>query len=486
MAEVVLLQPAVGDMDAVRSAPHLPLGLLSAAAVVARERKAVLIDQRLSDRWPGALAAALGPDTLLVAVTSMSGAQIGSALRMTEEARRICNAPILWGGIHATVMPDQVLADPRIDMVIRGEGELALAELAAALASGKGPAGVPAVSFRDTAGRVRHNPDRAPARLAELPEPAWDLVDLEAYRPGFLARRSLNIELSRGCTRRCAYCYNRAAGKGRFRALPARQAAERLIRLHDEHGIDAFYVVDDNQFLDRKRALRFASLLVESGRDIRWQSQGLDIRTALAMSDEDLELLVRSGLDRVAIGADSGSERVLEILRKSYSVDDVLEANRRLARYPIVVYYSFLSGLPGEDVEDLALTFDLMLRLTEENRMARTSPVYNYFPLPGTEIWERLAESGAAAPAALADWAAIDYGCVNHHHLGPLHREWLERAYFPTLLLDPKFHEYQVPTVLRWAADLYRPIARWRVRRREFRWQLMAVASRWLGERWTA
>ena len=486
MAELVLLQPAVGDMDAVRSAPHLPLGLLSAAARVARERDTVLIDQRLSEHWPAALAAAAGPDTICVAVTSMSGAQIASALRLTEEARRLTDAPILWGGIHATVMPDEVLADPRIDLVIRGEGELALAELVDALAAGRGPAGIAGVSYRDAGGRICHNPDRPPARLADLPEPAWALVDLEAYRPGFLQRRSLNVELSRGCTRRCAYCYNRAAGKSRFRALPARAAADRLLRLHEAHGIDAFYVVDDNQVLDRKRALSFAAHLVEAGRDIRWQSQGLDIRTALALTDDELDLLLRSGLNRVAVGADSGSPRVLEILRKDYTVDDVIAANRRLAQFPIVVYYSFLSGLPGEDEEDLAQSFDLMLQLTEENRMARTSPVYNYFPLPGTEIWAQLAAAGAAAPQSLAEWTEIDYARVNHEGLGPVHRQWLQRAYFPTLLLDRKFHEYRVPAPLRWAADLYRPVARWRVRHREFRWQLMAAASRWLGRRWTA
>jgi len=484
-AQVVLLQPALGDMDQVRSAPHAPLGLLSAAAGVAPEFATVLIDERVDPNWRQTLADALGAGTpLCVAVTSMSGAQIAGALRMTAAARQHTDAPIVWGGLHATLLPEQVLADPRADLVVRGEGEVTFAELLRALDSGHGPAGVDGVSHRDPQGAIRHNPDRALSRLASLPEPAWDLVDLERYRPAFLDRRSLNVELSRGCTRACAYCYNQAARHRRFRALPARQAADRLLRLHDERGIDAFYVIDDNQFLDRARALTVARHLVAAGRDLRWQSQGLDIRTALTLTDAELDLLVRSGLERVAVGADSGSARVLELLNKDYTVDDIRAANHRLARHPIVVYYSFLSGVPGESEADLAQSFDLMLELTAANPRARTSPVYNYFPLPGTALWERAVAAGYVPPRSLDAWADIDYATVNVSYLSPRHRDWLRRGYFPTLLLDRKFHEYRVPRLLRWAADLYRPVARFRVRHRLFRGQLAAAAGRWLGGRW--
>ncbi|NOZ85805.1 MAG: B12-binding domain-containing radical SAM protein [Deltaproteobacteria bacterium] len=487
MAQVVLMQPSVGDMDELRDAPHLPLGLLATAGNAVERWETVLVDQRLDGNWKESLEKAIGTDTLCTAITCMSGPQVRFALEMAKEVKQLTDAPVIWGGMHPSLMPGQVLASSLADIVVRGEGEITFYELLKVLEKKRSLEGILSVSFKDGGGAIRHNESRPLANdLAGLPEPAWNLVDLDLYRPGFLDRRSLNIELSRGCTRKCAYCYNHALSRSKLRTLLPEAAAKRLFDLHDQRGVDSFYVVDDNLFLNKGMALGFAQILKECKRDIRWQSQGMDIRTILSLKHTELELLVESGLNRISVGADSGSQRILKILRKAYTVEEVLEANRKLARFPIIVYYSFLSGIPGESEEDLERTLDLMLELTDQNSLARTSPVYNYFPLPGTELWQRLiAEYGFRPPATLDEWASVDYACTNVDYLsGPMKKK-LGLGYFPTLFLDRKFDEYGAPSWIKLVADFYRPVARFRVKHKFFRFPVETVLGKILRTRWS-
>ena len=144
------------------------------------------------------------------------------------------------------------------------------------------------------------------------------------------------------------------------------------------------------------------------------------------------------------------------------------------------------AGVPGEEEQDLDMTLELMLRLTDENRLARTSPLYNYIPLPGTELWDLLVrDHGFEPPSSLEEWARVDYANVNVGHLPASMADRLSRGYFPTLLLDRKFHEYGAPWWVRLLADAYRPVARARVRRRAFGFQPEMLVARLLRSRWT-
>jgi radical SAM superfamily enzyme YgiQ (UPF0313 family) len=219
-----------------------------------------------------------------------------------------------------------------------------------------------------------------------------------------------------------------------------------------------------------ERGLEIARRIRNEGLDVQWQLQGVEIRTILDMSHEELDLLRTSGCVRFSFGADSGSDRILRRLRKNHTVQDIIEVNRRLARYDITIYYSFISGIPTETLDDLTKTKDLILKLTEENPHARTSPVYNYFPFPGAELYEEILSSyGYVPPQNLEEWGNVDYGVNNIPYVDKEMQQILEHLYLPSLFIDRKFHEYDTSPLLRWIGDVYRPLARLRLKKMCFK-----------------
>jgi hypothetical protein len=129
----------------------------------------------------------------------------------------------------------------------------------------------------------------------------------------------------------------------------------------------------------------------------------------LRFDDAVLALLKRAGFEVLFIGAESGSDRVLEMVRKDVTVSQILRANRRLARAGITPHYSFMAGLPGEREEDIHATIRLMRRLKHETPGALLSPVKGYVPYPGTRIFDRAVAMGFAPPTALEGWSRFDW-----------------------------------------------------------------------------
>ena len=119
-------------------------------------------------------------------------------------------------------------------------------------------------------------------------------------------------------------------------------------------------------------------------------------------------MLVRAGVKRLHLGVESGNERVLKLLKKGETVEQIVEANRILASYPIVPLYLFMMGLPTETPEEFAQSVRLAVRLTDENpRAVKTFNIYT--PYPGTELYQKCVELGFREPQRLEDWVHFNY-----------------------------------------------------------------------------
>ncbi len=486
-AKVILVQPRIGEWDWVRSSPHFPLGITHAASLVAQRFPTVLIDQRLDRDWARRLEDCLKAGALCVALTSMSGRQITHALAVSRFVKARSPAPVVWGGLHGSMLADQTLSDPSVDMVVRGEGEETFLELVQALEGGGPLDQIKGLSFRRH-GEITHNPERPLLSMEGLPEVPYHLVRVKRCLPAFRGVPSLNMETSRGCPNRCTYCYNVRYNRHRWRALSADRVMERLRYVTRAFGIAGIYFTDDNFFGQLPRGLEIARRIRSDRLGIQWQLQGVEIRTILDMSDEELTLLEASGCVRLSFGADSGSDRILKDLRKNHTVEDIITVNRRLTRHDMTIYYSFISGVPTETLEDLGRTKDLALKLTEENPRARVSPIYNYFPFPGADLYDEIVAShGYVPPRSLEAWASLDYGVTNIPYLNANMQRVLGRIYLPSLFIDRKFHEYNTSPLLRVLGDMYRPVARMRLRKMRLALPLETMAARlilwWRGRR---
>ena len=150
---------------------------------------------------------------------------------------------------------------------------------------------------------------------------------------------------------------------------------------------------------------------------------------------------------------------------KKLDSQEVVAAISRMKRFPIIVYCSFISNFPGENAEDVKRTTKMIASLIAANPNFRNSPVYQYVPIPGTEIAAKAEESGCRRPESYEEWGDISFeqGCgIDSAGLG---RKFFRALYFVTLFCDGKYKEYIDSPVIKFLSSLYRPIALLRLRR---------------------
>jgi radical SAM superfamily enzyme YgiQ (UPF0313 family) len=461
--KIVLLQPRVGYMDSMRSKPALPLSLLHAASLASERYEVMIIDQRVSGSWEQRLVRELEQDPLLVGITCYTGPMIRRALELAQAVRdRAPEVPILWGGVHVGLLPEQSLQHPLVDLVARGEGEETLLRLADALSNGGDLADVPGLSFMD-GDRYVATPAAPYLDVTAAAEIPYHLVDVEQYLPLYEGRRSLYMESSRGCPYACTYCYNVYFNDRKWRAQAPARVIERVQYVRNRYGVQDVYFTDDDFFINAKRS----RAIVEGMRDVdvSWQVQGSDIICISKMDDDFLNLLRDSNFRRFTIGIETGSPRMRALMKKEGSVDLIARTFERLAKYDFIIYGSFISNTPGETLEDVRQSVKLMERLHRINPNFRNSPVYHYTPFPGTPMFEQAVAAGFRPPRSLEGWSNFSYeGGGETLPIGSQSADFYERLYFTTLCNDRKVDEYTVPPLTRLAARMYRPIAKMRLK----------------------
>ena len=397
----------------------------------------------------------------------MTGRQIGYALDISSFVKRSSHVPVVWGGLHATILPESTLSDSTIDILVTGEGEASFFELARALAAKTTLSGIHGIWYKEK-GKIIRNTDRKFMCMDDLPQLPLSLIDLNNFLPIFKGRRTFNIETSRGCPNQCRFCYNSAYNKNSWRAFSAQRTISDLKYLHKEFNISSFYVIDDNFFVDLRRARSIAEGIIEEKMDIIWEVQGININSAVKMDDDYLDLLVKAGMKKVHFGVESGSEKILKLVNKNLKVEDVIKINKSWSRHNIVIQYNFMCGFPEESMEDIRKTKDLVFRLMKENRRALISPLCPYTPYPGTDLYDRSLEYGFIRKKRLEDWCEADYG--DNLWESSEKKKMLSSLFFASMFLDSHRSKDMVKSwLLKLLIDLYRPFAKFRVKHLFFR-----------------
>lgn len=469
MADVVLVQPKVGDWDQVRSHPSLPLGLLSASRLVAKEFDTVLIDTRIDKNWKKRLREELNKQPVCVGITSTTGIQIGYALEISHFVKNISKVPVVWGGVHCSLLPESTIESEDIDILVIGDGEITFLELVQALANKSELGGIQGIWYKVGVKTIK-NPRRSFVNLDDLPDLPLTLIPIERYLPIFKGRRTFYIETSRGCNNQCGFCWN-ASYNNSWRAFSADRVIKDLKYLSNKLDIRSFYVVDDNAFINLERILSIAQGIVDEQLDIFLEIQGITVNSALKMDEKDLRLLVNAGVKKVHFGVESASERMLRLVNKKIEISDVIKINRMWSKHDIIVQYNFMCGLPGESIEDIRMTIDLAFQLMKENPNAIISPICPYIPYPGTPLYQKAIENGFVQKRKLEDWQRIDF---RDDHWRPQERQkLLSSLFFASMFLDKhRSKDMFQSSILKVLIELYHPIAKFRVKHLFFKFML--------------
>ena len=466
MAQVVLLHPTGGYWEVFRDALNLPLNLMMAASYLKDHYTVSIIDQRLGPEWRKRLEEDTNSDTLCAGVTTYTGPSIKNALDMCREVRSLNrNIPIVWGGIHVTLLPAQSLKNPLVDLVVLGEGEETFRKLVDCFANGDSPSGIPGILCKPEDAEKISIPDFLDIDI--LPPLPYDLVDINKYLPRFRNTKHLNLQTSRGCPMNCGFCYNTAFNRNTWRAMSVEKTMECITEPIERFNVNNILFVDDNFFVDMERAKVLMCKMCDL--NIQWQSQGIDIATLMKMPDGMLQLMVDSGCRRLALGVESGSSRIRNMLGKPGNRNEIIEQVARLKKYNIITHCTFIIGFPNETRREVLETHNLMLDLMRANENVRTPFLFLYIPNPGTEIFKYALSKGFVPPENLEDWNDINADDFSHERwrfpLGEnVTERFLKNLSFITHFLDIKAQDYNAPLLIRILSAIYKPFAWLRAR----------------------
>ncbi len=220
--------------------------------------------------------------------------------------------------------------------------------------------------------------------LDSLPDPAWDLVDLEPYRQIWLRAHghwTLNLATTRGCPYKCNWCAKPIYGNRYNSRSPERVAAE-IEMLTTRYGVRQFWMADDIFGLKPGWVQRFRDVVQERGLHFEYKIQS---RVDLLLKEDTIDALAASGLRQVWVGAESGSQKILDAMDKGTTVEEIHEATALMKKKGIVVCFFLQFGYLGETKEDIAATLQMVETLLPHDIGISVS-----YPLPGTKFYEKV------------------------------------------------------------------------------------------------
>jgi anaerobic magnesium-protoporphyrin IX monomethyl ester cyclase len=372
--------------------PYAPLGTLYAASYL-RERghAPALFDAMLAqsvDEWSDALARHR-PRLAAIYEDSFNYLSKMCLLRMREAALEMIDravaarVPIVVSGSDATDHPELYLRRGAI-AVILGEGEITLADLADRLLTGRAIDDVPGIAYLDDTCAVQRTAARPFIKsLDELPFPAWDLVDIDRYRDIWYSRHgyySMNIATTRGCPYHCNWCAKPIYGQ-RYATRTPKAVVDEIAWLKRHFEPDHLWVVDDVFGLQPGWVEQFASLVNEHEARVPFRC----LMRADQVTPKVASALADAGCRMLWMGAESGSQKVLDAMEKGLRVDDIRAANRLLKSAGIEVGVFLQFGYPGETWSDIEATLQLAREIEPDDIGVSVS-----YPLPGTQFYERV------------------------------------------------------------------------------------------------
>jgi len=385
-----------------------PLSLLALAGTLREARfEVLLIDAAIDPDYLTHVGDAC-QSALCIGISVLTGPMIRGAIEAAKFVKLHAPAvPVVFGGWHPTLCPQSTLREPYVDIVVRGQGELTIVELAQALADKKPLDFITGISWKKN-GRLIENFDRRVQSVDTFAPPAFDLTDFDAYERA-TGKRELAYATSVGCPYACNYCTDMVVYKRRFNAYAAEHVVAELTGLVRQYRITNVALLDSNFPVDLKRAIAIARGIVDSGVKFSWTFQA-STDFICRMSQEDVQLLADSGVRYMGFGTESTSKAVLKLMNKRHQrVDEMYETARKASLAGIHVVFNLILGYPGETEADRLITFRTMSDIGRQFSNVRFSP--NIFtPYPGIPIWPQLRELGVTEPQTLEDWMTMPLG----------------------------------------------------------------------------
>lgn len=404
---VVLINPRFRLPIDTRTTPHLGLAYLAAVSEK-RGDEVVIFDADVERQPVTEFIQEFRPH--IVGITANTP-QVKQAWRTARAIKEVTDVPVVLGGPHVSVLPEESCEKPYVDIVVRGEGEDSWIDICKRLErflqdqpqycseaffhpENEIFAHCFGITYRTSDGQIHNNPDRASiADLDGLPWPAYHLFKMDRYtnlQPAtdhVDGARSFSIMTSRGCPYRCTFC-SQSIMPIKWRSRSPENVIAEWRHLVEDMGAQEIGILDDSANIRVKRMDELGRALIENNLNhVPWIFVN-GIRANLA-SKELLMLLKTAGLKRVAFGVETGDEDILLSIDKKVDHDTIRQAFKNAKDVGLETIAFLIIGLPGETRETMQRTIDFAIEL--DPLIANFSMMT---PYPGTKVYEIVKRQG--------------------------------------------------------------------------------------------
>ncbi len=335
---------------------------------------------------------------------SASTSQIEYAKKTITIIKKVVpNAIIILGGPLISATPDTLLDLPEVAYGAYGEADLTFSILLQKIEKKEPLENVEGVIWRED-GKVKFLKPAVVKDLDQIPMPARHLLPMHIYRPSpanYRRTPATTMMTSRGCPHLCIFCSRPTEGT-QFRYHSAERVIQEMEYLIKEYGIKDIQIFDDTFTLVPSRTEKICHLIIEKKLDISWNC----MTRIDKVTPELLRLMKEAGCYEVGIGIESGSDRVLQFIKKSLTTDKVREGVRWAHTAGLDVRGFFMIGFPTETKEEILQTIEFAKELDVDVAQFMVAT-----PFPGTEMWDIAKKMGTINDD---DWSNFTFYAPNH------------------------------------------------------------------------
>lgn len=388
----------------VKDEPIAPMGILYVGNALKQAGHNVVIYDLKPEEIEEAAKSIAELKPLFLGISTLTGLQTRHSAVLSMSVKQInSKIPIVWGGIHPSILPDECLKEDYIDAVVIGEGEETIIEVAQAYFNGGGLEGILGTGYSKNGETILNKP-RPMQRDIDKFRMDWTLVDINRYiRRTHKGNSQIDFVTSRGCPFNCGFCYNAAFNKRRWRAHSIDHVLESIDRLKKTADIDAIQMQDDNFFVNDARAIEIISKLKK--RDV--QSDYIQMRIE-KVQEEIIKALIENGIERLFIGWESANPRILKLINKNITREQLIDKFLLLSKFPkLSANASAIVGFPTETWKEIYVTIDFSLFISKLIPGVLIN-LFTYLPYPGSSIYELAIKEGFNPPACQFDWGVFD------------------------------------------------------------------------------